>query len=125
MVVVSYSGKEINAKLVYYGPGLSGKTTNLEHIYQSVPQNNRGKMVSMKTRTERTLFFDALLEGADEGLEEAVATGGNRCGFVRPDRVGTGEVHPLASIATEAGWRNADSEVMDQRRVDGGSGHAQ
>lgn len=60
MVVVSYSGKEINAKLVYYGPGLSGKTTNLEYIYQSVPQNNRGKMVSMKTRTERTLFFDFL-----------------------------------------------------------------
>ena len=60
MVVVSYSGKEINAKLVYYGPGLSGKTTNLEYIYQSVPSNNRGKMVSMKTRTERTLFFDFL-----------------------------------------------------------------
>ena len=60
MVVVSYSGKEINAKLVYYGPGLSGKTTNLEYIYQSVPQNARGKMVSMKTRTERTLFFDFL-----------------------------------------------------------------
>ena len=60
MVVVSYSGKEINAKLVYYGPGLSGKTTNLEHIYQSVPASNRGKMVSMKTRTERTLFFDFL-----------------------------------------------------------------
>ena len=60
MVVVSYSGKEINAKLVYYGPGLSGKTTNLEHIYKSVPQNSRGKMVSMKTRTERTLFFDFL-----------------------------------------------------------------
>jgi len=60
MVVVSYSGKEINAKLVYYGPGLSGKTTNLEYIYQSVPSTNRGKMVSMKTRTERTLFFDFL-----------------------------------------------------------------
>ncbi len=60
MVVVSYSGKEINAKLVYYGPGLSGKTTNLEFIYSSVPSNNRGKMVSMKTRTERTLFFDFL-----------------------------------------------------------------
>ncbi len=60
MVVVSYSGKEINAKLVYYGPGLSGKTTNLEYIYQSVPNSNRGKMVSMKTRTERTLFFDFL-----------------------------------------------------------------
>jgi signal recognition particle receptor subunit beta len=60
MVVVSYSGKEINAKLVYYGPGLCGKTTNLEHIYDTVPSTNRGKMVSMKTRTERTLFFDFL-----------------------------------------------------------------
>ncbi len=60
MVVVSYSGKEINAKLVYYGPGLSGKTTNLEFIYDSVPNTHRGKMVSMKTRTERTLFFDFL-----------------------------------------------------------------
>jgi hypothetical protein len=60
MVVVSYSGKEINAKVVYYGPGLSGKTTNLEYIYGAVPQNSRGKMVSMKTRTERTLFFDFL-----------------------------------------------------------------
>lgn len=60
MVVVSYSGKEINAKLVYYGPGLCGKTTNLEHVYDSIPSTNRGKMVSMKTRTERTLFFDFL-----------------------------------------------------------------
>jgi len=60
MVLVSYSGKEINAKLVYYGPGLSGKTTNLEFIYSSIPQTHRGKMVSMKTKTERTLFFDFL-----------------------------------------------------------------
>lgn len=60
MVLVSYSGKEINAKLVYYGPGLSGKTTNLEYIYGSIPGDNRGKMVSMKTKTERTLFFDFL-----------------------------------------------------------------
>jgi len=60
MVVVSYSGKEINAKLVYYGPGLCGKTTNLEHVYDSIPSTHRGKMVSMKTRTERTLFFDFL-----------------------------------------------------------------
>lgn len=68
---------------------------------------------------ERTLFFDALLEGADEGLEEAVAAGGNRSGFVRPDRVGYGEVHPLAAIATEEGTRSADSEVLEQRRIDG------
>ena len=60
MVVVSYSGREINAKIVYYGPGLSGKTTNLEKVYDSVPETNRGRMVSMKTQTDRTLFFDFL-----------------------------------------------------------------
>ncbi len=60
MVLVSYSGKEINAKIVFYGPGLSGKTSNLEYIYGSIPSNHRGKMVSMKTKTERTLFFDFL-----------------------------------------------------------------
>ena len=60
MVVVSYSGKEINAKLVYYGAGLSGKTTNLEAIYEAVPDSSRGKMVSMKTQSDRTLFFDLL-----------------------------------------------------------------
>jgi mutual gliding-motility protein MglA len=60
MVLVSYSGREINAKLVYYGPGLSGKTTNLEGVYAAIPESHRGKMVSMKTKTERTLFFDFL-----------------------------------------------------------------
>jgi signal recognition particle receptor subunit beta len=60
VVVVSYSGKEINAKLVYYGAGLSGKTTNLEAIYEAVPDSSRGKMVSMKTQSDRTLFFDLL-----------------------------------------------------------------
>jgi mutual gliding-motility protein MglA len=60
VVVVSYSGKEINAKLVYYGAGLSGKTTNLESIYEAVPETSRGKMVSMKTQSDRTLFFDLL-----------------------------------------------------------------
>jgi signal recognition particle receptor subunit beta len=60
MVLINYAGREINAKIVYYGPGLSGKTTNLECIYASVPTNSRGKMVSMKTRQDRTLFFDFL-----------------------------------------------------------------
>jgi signal recognition particle receptor subunit beta len=60
MVLINYAGREINAKIVYYGPGLSGKTTNLECIYASVPGNSRGKMVSMKTRQDRTLFFDFL-----------------------------------------------------------------
>lgn len=60
MVVFNYSGAEINAKVVYYGPALSGKTTNLEYIYEQMPDNAKGKMVSMKTRTDRTLFFDFL-----------------------------------------------------------------
>jgi len=60
VVVVSSSGKEINAKLVYYGCGLCGKTTNLESIYEAVPDTSRGKMVSMKTQSDRTLFFDLL-----------------------------------------------------------------
>ena len=66
MVVFNYSGREINAKIVYYGPGLSGKTTNLEHIYSKTAPHLRGKMVSMKTKVDRTLFFDFLpIEGGE------------------------------------------------------------
>lgn len=66
MVVFNYSGKEINAKIVYYGPGLSGKTTNLEHVYNKTAAHLRGKMVSMKTKADRTLFFDFLpIEGGE------------------------------------------------------------
>ncbi len=60
MVVFNTSGSEVNTKIVYYGPALSGKTTNLEHIYRQMPSDVKGKMVSMKTRTDRTLFFDFL-----------------------------------------------------------------
>jgi signal recognition particle receptor subunit beta len=60
MVVLNYAGGEINAKIVYYGPGLSGKTTNLEYIHEKTPAGAKGKMVSMKTQTDRTLFFDFL-----------------------------------------------------------------
>jgi signal recognition particle receptor subunit beta len=60
MVVFNYTGRELSGKIVYYGPALSGKTTNLEHIYGATPSNTRGKMVSMKTKAERTLFFDLL-----------------------------------------------------------------
>ncbi len=60
MAVFNYAGGEINIKIVYYGPGLSGKTTNLEHMYSKLPRESKGKMVSMKTRTDRTLFFDFL-----------------------------------------------------------------
>jgi signal recognition particle receptor subunit beta len=60
MVVYNYSGKEINAKIVYYGPALSGKTTNLEWIYSKIPTEYSGKMVSLRTQADRTIFFDFL-----------------------------------------------------------------
>ena len=60
MSFVNYSSREINCKIVYYGPGLCGKTTNLQYIYQKTNPDNRGKMISLATETERTLFFDFL-----------------------------------------------------------------
>lgn len=60
MSMINYASREINCKLVYYGPGLGGKTTNLEYIYSKVSPDQRGKMVSLATETERTLFFDFL-----------------------------------------------------------------
>jgi signal recognition particle receptor subunit beta len=55
---LNYSTREINFKIVYYGPGLSGKTTNIKHIYEKIRSDNKGKLVSLATETERTLFFD-------------------------------------------------------------------
>jgi signal recognition particle receptor subunit beta len=60
MSMINYASREINCKLVYYGPGLGGKTTNLEHVYKKVSPSTRGKLISLATETERTLFFDFL-----------------------------------------------------------------
>jgi signal recognition particle receptor subunit beta len=60
MSFINYSSREINCKIVYYGPGLCGKTTNLQHIYQKTNPDVKGKMISLATETERTLFFDFL-----------------------------------------------------------------
>ena len=60
MSFVNYHSKEINCKLVYYGPGLGGKTTNIQYIYQKTSGESRGEMVSLNTENERTLFFDFL-----------------------------------------------------------------
>ena len=60
MSLINYASREINCKLVYYGPGLGGKTTNLEYIYEKVAPASKGKMISLATETERTLFFDFL-----------------------------------------------------------------
>ena len=60
MSFINYSAREINCKLVYYGPGLCGKTTNLQFIYTKTKEDAKGKMISLATETERTLFFDFL-----------------------------------------------------------------
>ncbi|MCG8555436.1 MAG: ADP-ribosylation factor-like protein [Proteobacteria bacterium] len=60
MSFINYLSREINCKIVYYGPGLCGKTTNLQHIYAKTSPEAKGKMISLATETERTLFFDFL-----------------------------------------------------------------
>ena len=60
MSMINYASREINCKIVYYGTGLGGKTTNLEYIYSRVNPETTGKMISLATETERTLFFDFL-----------------------------------------------------------------
>ena len=60
MSLVNYATREITCKIVYYGPGRSGKTTNLHYIYGQVPGDRKGQMVSLATQTDRTLFFDFL-----------------------------------------------------------------
>jgi len=60
MSFINYSSREINCKIVYYGPGLCGKTTNLQHIYDNTNPEAKGRMISLETETERTLFFDFL-----------------------------------------------------------------
>ena len=60
MTFINYAAREINCKLVYYGPGLCGKTTNLQYIYDKTNPNAKGKLISLATETDRTLFFDFL-----------------------------------------------------------------
>lgn len=60
MALVNHTTREINAKIVYYGPGLSGKTTNIHYIYHRISPSQRGKLISLATETDRTLFFDFL-----------------------------------------------------------------
>ncbi|MEK6759441.1 MAG: GTPase domain-containing protein [Deltaproteobacteria bacterium] len=60
MSFINYSSREINCKIVYYGPGLCGKTTNLQFIYKKTRPEAKGKMITLATETERTLFFDFL-----------------------------------------------------------------
>jgi len=60
MALINVAAREIHCKIVYYGPGLGGKTTNLKYIHTTVPQQAKGELISIATETERTLFFDFL-----------------------------------------------------------------
>jgi signal recognition particle receptor subunit beta len=60
MVTINYAFREISCKIVYYGPGLSGKTTNLQYVHDRVPSKSRGDLISLATETDRTLYFDFL-----------------------------------------------------------------
>src|SRR3972149_1047749 len=58
MALFNYTSREINAKIVYYGPGLSGKTTNIKHVYEKIMPEKKGKLITLPTYGDRTLFFD-------------------------------------------------------------------
>lgn len=60
MSFINYAAREINVKIVYYGPGLGGKTTNLQYVYEKSKPQHKGKLISLATETDRTLFFDFL-----------------------------------------------------------------
>ena len=60
MSLINYSSREINCKIVYYGPGLGGKTTNIQYVYDKLNPETKGKLVSLATEMDRTLFFDFL-----------------------------------------------------------------
>ena len=79
MSFINYSSREINCKIVYYGPGLCGKTTNLQYIYQKTNPDIRGKMISLATETERTLFFDFLPLSLGRSAASRCASTSTRC----------------------------------------------
>ncbi|MEK6579229.1 MAG: gliding-motility protein MglA, partial [Bdellovibrionota bacterium] len=60
MSLINYATKEVNCKIIYFGPGLSGKTTNIQYIYENTQADLRGKLVTLSSENERTLFFDFL-----------------------------------------------------------------
>src|ERR1041384_4671427 len=104
MSLVNYSTREITSKIVYYGPGRSGKTTNLQYIYGQVPEDRRGRMVSLATETDRTLFFDFRPRaGLLRRHPQAGAAGGGRGGVrgLQPARPGRRERGQLPQPAGE------------------------
>ena len=72
MSFINYLSREINCKIVYYGPGLCGKTTNLQYIYNRTNPDAKGKMIALATEPERTLFFDVLPLEIDSRIDQGI-----------------------------------------------------
>ena len=112
MSFINYSSREINCKIVYYGPGLCGKTTNLQHIYAKTNPDVKGKMISLATETERTLFFDflPLALGEIRGFKTRFhPLHGARAGVLRrqpqADPEGSRRRRCSSPTARSSGWR--------------------
>jgi signal recognition particle receptor subunit beta len=112
--------REVNFKLVYYGPGLSGKTTNLQHIYERVDPERRGKMRSVATEIERALFFDFLTNGEIGGFKirlHLYTVPGEIC-FEPPRKLVLGGVDGIVFVADSQVERfEANEQSMENLRT--------
>jgi len=79
MSIINYAAKVINFKLVYYGPGMAGKTANLQFVHRCLPDDNRGNMISLATGDDRTLFFDFLPVSATSVRASRRSSSSTRC----------------------------------------------
>ena len=117
MSFINFAAREINCKIVYYGAGLGGKTTNLQFIYQKTAEQQKGKMISLATETERTLFFDFLpLDlGSVRGLKPASTSVRFRTGLLRrQSKLILRGVDGVAFVADFAAKRmDANLETLD------------
>ena len=113
MVLFNYSTRELTAKIVYYGPGLCGKTTNLQFVYEQLPEDVKGKMLSLATKTDRTLFFDFLPMdlGDIRGMKTRVQL------YTVPGQVFYNETRKLVLKGADAIVFVADSEVRSEEHT--------
>ena len=106
MSIINYASREIQFKIVYYGPALCGKTTNLNYIHQRINPLNRGDLVSLATATERTLFFDFL------PLNAVVIKG-----FVTKFQLYTVPGQVIYNATRQLVLRSVDGMILDRKSV--------
>ena len=114
MSFINYASREINCKIVYYGPGLCGKTTNLQYIYAKTNPETKGKMISLATETDRTLFFDFLPLALGSTFSAAYFWSSRRR-QTRAGRAAARQRLPFGKTR-RALWRHQMSRVRRRRR---------